>query len=91
MSTVLLRVARVIEILSVVVLIVGLVLAPPDSSFADDEYNAGCTNGGGGKAECKLNTAQDECSNGTTSKQCDTAVTCTCKLATSNPKCRCGS
>jgi hypothetical protein len=54
-SSLVLRVLRLVEVVSIFVLIAGLVLAPPDSSVASDEYNyadeeaaaARCVNGGG--------------------------------------------
>lgn len=87
MSKVLLKLSHAIEIASAFVLIAGLVLTPADSSFADDEYNAGCTNGGGGKTTCVKNNANDGCTN---SDQCDTPVTCTCQTGSTQKPCRCG-
>ncbi len=89
MSKVLLKLSHVIEVASAFVLIVGLVLAPADSSFADDDEYASCTNGGGGKTSCVENSAKDGCTVGTASKQCDTQTTCTCISSTTKP-CFCG-
>lgn len=90
MSTVLLRLARVIEVLSAFVLIVGLVVAPLNFSFADDEYAAtDCTNGGGGKTSCAVNSAKDGCTVGTAGKQCDHHISCTCISNAAKP-CFCG-
>jgi hypothetical protein len=84
-SSLVLRVLRLVEVVSIFVLIAGLVLAPPDSSVASDEYNyadeeaaaAGCVNGGGGNTVCQADGAS--CSVTTKGKQCDNLVTCTCK------------
>lgn len=93
MSEILLKLSRVIEVVSAFVLIAGLVVAPANLSFADGEYDANpCKNGGGGMVTCKSDTEERKCTNGTAGLRCDAPITCTCKVLSggSNP-CTCAN
>jgi hypothetical protein len=80
--------SRVLASISLLMLVLGIGLLPPN--IASAQTGGGCTNGGGGATTCAANAAGDGCSAATSGQQCDSNnLACTCIPGSIQVPCQC--